>query len=332
MLRSLIIGAGLMGRHHASASVRAGAAVVAVVDPDLAAARRLSTRLGHCAAENSVTDALARHRVDVVHICTPLETHAAVAEEVAGRNVNALIEKPLASSSEATERVLSLFSDAGKLVCPVHQYAFQRGFEDALRKLAAIGPMRRIDFDIRSAGGGDDRSRLDECVANILPHPLSMVQRLLARLEVDTLAWQMLRPAPGDWLCTSSRGEVILSIGISLASRPTCFKCRVIGERGTIEIDGFHGYSVAYRGRHSRFYKLAQPYHVGGLHLAAATSNLIGRAVRREPAYPGLEQLVRLFYAAIERNDGQAVPVSPAQSLAIARVRDEMLALAGRDR
>lgn len=326
MLTSVIIGAGLMGRHHASAAERAGAAVVSVVDRDVAAADRLSGRLRRSSSSASLTEALDLYSPDVVHICTPAETHLPLAIEAAAAGAHALVEKPLARSTEETERVVGSFDRARRIVSPVHQYAFQVPVEQALARLRQMGPIHRIEFDIRSAGGGTDRNLWDQCVADILPHPLSIIQRLLPSRDIDQLDWRLLRAGPGEWLCTSASDSTILSIGLSLASRPTCFNSRILCDRGTIEINHFHGYSIELQGAATRMYKIAEPLHRSSLHLAACSWNLARRALSREWAYPGLNELVAAFYSAAGRGDQSSAPVSSSQALAVARVRDRMLA------
>src|SRR5688572_12071223 len=74
-VRAAIIGAGLMGRWHARAVEHAGATINAVVDADLDRARQLA-RAHRARAASSLSDAASYGTLDVVHVCTPLETHA----------------------------------------------------------------------------------------------------------------------------------------------------------------------------------------------------------------------------------------------------------------
>jgi hypothetical protein len=50
---------------------------------------------------------------------------------------------------------------------------------------------------------------------------------------------------------------------------------------------------------------------------------MVGRVARWEPAYPGLQTLIRLFYLAV-RSDG-ASPISAEEAIAVAQVRDQIL-------
>src|SRR3954453_10862358 len=112
---AIIIGAGLMGRHHAQAAAAAGAKLVAIVDRDGEAAMSLASSWPGAVAETDLDKALQSTRADVAHVCTPLTTHAAVAIRVADAGLHALIEKPLATTAEDTRRIHKGFARNGKL-------------------------------------------------------------------------------------------------------------------------------------------------------------------------------------------------------------------------
>src|SRR3954469_18728676 len=72
---AIIIGAGLMGRHHAQAAAAAGARVAAIVDSDREAAMSLATSWPRAVTETDLDKALQSTRAEVAHVCTPLATH-----------------------------------------------------------------------------------------------------------------------------------------------------------------------------------------------------------------------------------------------------------------
>ena len=120
------------------------------------------------------------------------------------------------------------------------------------------------------------------------------------------------------------RGDgVSLGLIVSLHGRPTRNTVRVIGERGSVEVDLFHGFAFVESGAVSRYHKLVRPFARSVLTFAAGGVNLLGRIRRREPAYPGLRELVRLFHQAIR--EGRDAPISPADALAVAEARDALL-------
>jgi predicted dehydrogenase len=323
-LRVAIAGAGLMGRWHAYAARRQGAAVAAIVDPDLDRAKDLARRSGGAAVFDSMTAMSAVESVDVVHVCAPLSSHAALTLRALESGAHALVEKPLARSAKETGTVVEAAATAGLLVCPVHQFAFQRGIDRVAARLPSLGAARNIAFDIRSAGGeGQDADALDGIVADILPHPLSILRRLWPEEPLDPGAWQAVRAGPGEVAITGEFSGALLSIAVSMGARPTCCSLAVHGGRGSAEVDLFHDFAVFEEGTVSRAHKIARPFLRSGKALAAATANLTGRALRREPAYPGLSPLVGAFYAAV-RADAPA-PISTDDTLAVAVARDGLI-------
>jgi hypothetical protein len=106
---------------------------------------------------------------------------------------------------------------------------------------------------------------------------------------------------------------------------------RVVADAGSVEADLFHGFAVRRSPSVSRSAKITQPFRNAGLEIVSASGNLARRAVRREPAYPGLRELVRLFYASV--SNGSQSPISFSETLDVARARDvimeRMRALAG---
>ena len=113
-----------------------------------------------------------------------------------------------------------------------------------------------------------------------------------------------------------------VSILVSMHGRPTVNRALLIGTTGTVEVDLFHGYAITHRGRVSRTQKVAQPFVRAARLAGGAAMNLARRGLRRQPAYPGLQELVAQFYRAAQK--GGASPISVAETLAIARALDRL--------
>jgi predicted dehydrogenase len=324
--RVIVVGAGLMGRCHAATIRHVGAQIVAVVDRDLERAQALALRCRGAVASNDLNQALRRFQPTIAHLCTPAGTHRVLAEELAAAKVHVFIEKPLAGSEADTRAILGAFDRAGVIACPVHQYAFQRSVELVMAAKPSLGTVRRIAFDIRSAGAGDDATSQDRVAAEIVPHPLSIIQRLMPGLDIGALNWALERAAPGEWLASASSNGVLLSIAISMGGRPTRFATIVSGSCGTAELDNFHDFLVVSSGTVSRAAKISQPFIHGGKSLSNAALNLAGRTMRGERSYPGLRTLTRRFYAAAQSAGQFAAPISAAETIAVAVARDALLA------
>jgi hypothetical protein len=206
------------------------------------------------------------------------------------------------------------------LICPVHQFIMQPGALQARARLASIGELVSMDARFQSAGA-DAKANADAVMIDILPHPLSLMQILL-RDGLAGLTWQTLHPAPGELHAIAAQGSVALSIAISMSARPTLASFHATGTEGSIHLDLYHGYAFFEAGNVSRTRKILHPFEHSAGHFAAAALNLGGRVLRREPAYPGLRELFRAFYMAVQ---GQGpLPISRQDALLVAEMRDSL--------
>lgn len=313
-----ILGAGRMGRWHADAALRSGGRLLGVCDADPSAAAALAARSG-ALSRTDAAELIEAARPDVVHICTPVETHRSLAELCLAAGAHALIEKPLAPSSADCEAILALARERNRSVCPVHQLLFQPW----LPRVERVGEILELSFSACSAGAdGRSAAVVDAVAGEILPHPLS----LFAGLAGDGLArarWTAQRPRAGELRAQAAGEHTSFQISISLAGRPPRNELRVTGSRGTLMADLFHGFATFERNRGSRAYKIARPLALSGQQLGRALWNLGRRSLAREPAYPGLRELVRGFYAAVR--DGAPAPLPPEHARQVALAREAIL-------
>lgn len=325
-LRVGIAGAGLMGRWHAAAAARAGADIAAVLD----ARPKPATALAHTHAAAAHTDLdrmLSDTALDMLHVCTPLDTHRDLIARALAAGLHVLAEKPLTPHAPETEALLAEARAAGRLLCPVHQFPFQRGAQATLQHRARLGTLLGFDAVFHSAGAeGRDQRSTDAVVADILPHPISLMQALLPDGAAAT-DWQAVRPCAGELAVAAVQREATVAIRISMSARPTVARLRLYGTGGTAHLDLFHGYVFFEPGAVSRGRKITAPFERAGRDLASAAGNIARRIVRWEPAYPGLRELVARFYEAT-RGDA-APPFSDTEILEAARLRDRLVREAG---
>lgn len=315
-----------MGRWHADAARRLGADVVAVADPDAEAARALGGEGRAYPDLDALLDALSP---EAVHLCTPLGTHGALARQALGAGCHVLVEKPLAASAEETDALLDAAEAVDRLLCPVHQFPFQDGVREVHSRLGALGRLVRLDAVFCSAGAdGPDTPGPDAVVADVLPHPISLIQSLLPGALAHA-EWTTHHPAPGELLVATSLGDTLVTIRVSMNARPTEAVLRLGGTEGSAHVDLFHGYATTEAGDVSQRRKVTLPFERAVRQLSGAGANLARRAARREPAYPGLRRLISAFYAACDGR--QPPPISARAIHEAATVRDALVAQAGLD-
>jgi predicted dehydrogenase len=320
-IRVAIVGAGLMGRWHADAATRAGSRVVVVVDSDTDRAAALAGRLpGRPSVVPDLERALRDHRANVVHICTPVHSHESLARESMLASAHVLVEKPLTGDSASTERLYALAAEQGVLLCPVHQFLFQPGVLAAQRALSTLGGVQHVELVACSAGAdGAAESQREVVALDILPHGLALARRLLGR-ELADCVWTVSSGPLGEIRAVTQVGPTSVMIAVSMSARPTENSLTVRGERGTVRADLFHGFATIERGPTSRLGKITRPFAAATGVLRAASSNLIGRGIRREPAYPGLRELIRRFHLAVQGRG--ASPITAEEAIDVARARD----------
>lgn len=318
-----IVGAGLMGRWHGRMAERAGARVVSVADPNPDATLRLATRHGGSRVFASADEMLEGVEIDVLHVCTPPATHCYIAERAIEAGINLVIEKPFTPTASEAEQLFDKAGARGIAICPVHQFLFQDGVTKARRSLERIGRLIHVEGTVCSAGGaGRSGEQLESIAAEILPHPLSMMQMFLPD-GLPEEGWITLRPTPGELRAFSRKSDITLTILISMRARPTACNFKLVGTEGTVHLDMFHGFSFIERGRVSRFSKIARPFDLGMKQFLGAGANLLHRAMRRELAYPGLQTLITSFYEAIA--NGTPPPISRPDTIRVAMVRDRLM-------
>ncbi|MEW6083112.1 MAG: Gfo/Idh/MocA family oxidoreductase [Chloroflexota bacterium] len=319
-----VVGAGLMGRWHADAIRRSGGRVIAVVDPDEKRAVELARRHAPARVYPCLEDALSQCRPTVVHLCTPANLHRQQAEQALNAGAHVIVEKPLAQTWADTQEILNLAEKNKLLVCPVHQFVFQDGAQRLRGWLASSGKIVQVSFTIRSAGGaGLPTKELDALVADILPHPLSLLQMLIP--DSLDIPWMVDRPAPGELRIIGTTGAGVgMAIEISMNARPPQNSMIIASQEATFSLDLFHGFSVRYPGTVSRTRKVIQPFEFSLRQFGAASGNLFRRLLTNESAYPGLRRLVSLFYQAVR--SGGISPIPPHDTLAVARARQVILA------
>lgn len=323
-LRVAIVGAGAMGYWHSRAARRLGSQVVAVVDPD---AKRAMGLARVCRASAALTEMPApdANDLDAVHICSPASTHVMLVSKALEAGIHVLVEKPLAGSAEETKRLLTLAQRQNLILCPVHQIAFQAGVGDARQACLELDKLCAIDFRIYSAGGaGRSPAEMDAIIADILPHPFSVLRKLWPQASWEPDRWSVTRPRSGELLVAGNHAGALLSLSVSMYARPTCFEMTVYGRDGAIALDFFHGFAIRYNGKVSRLSKILRPFGSSLKLFRISSINLIGRALRGEIAYPGLQQLTNHFYDAVR---GIAPsPISFDDAMAVAIARDTVLA------
>jgi len=116
MKRIGIVGTGSIGRVHARHAARVGLPVVAAWDPKETAVEAFRAEQPGTALEPSLERLLARADVDGVVIAVPNDLHEPLAVQALQAGKHVLLEKPMATSVAACDRILAAAKAAGRSV------------------------------------------------------------------------------------------------------------------------------------------------------------------------------------------------------------------------
>jgi UDP-N-acetyl-2-amino-2-deoxyglucuronate dehydrogenase len=133
-LRVVVVGCGDISVMHLNAILAAAPSgeveLVGVCDVDATRRADAAARAG-CPGFADLTTLLDAVAPDVVHLCTPHHRHADLAEQCLARDVSVLLEKPLAHTTAAGER-LAAAADSSRGLLGV---CFQNRYNDTARRL-----------------------------------------------------------------------------------------------------------------------------------------------------------------------------------------------------
>jgi len=228
-----VIGAGGLGYHH----VRIlrdmhGPAFAGFFDARVERAEQVSRELGVTAHPS--LDALL-DVVDAVTIVVPTPAHFAVAREVLGRGIHALIEKPIATTLEEADEMLALARANGAVVQTGHVERFNQAIRAALPYVDAprfIESDRLAPFNPRGADVA--------VVLDLMIHDIDLVHTLVGGRASSVLAVGVPVLTPfvdiANARLTFDSGAVA-NITASRVSRERMRKLRIFQQSGYLSLD-----------------------------------------------------------------------------------------------
>jgi predicted dehydrogenase len=135
-LQAAVVGTGFVGPHHVDAVRRGGYAdVVAIVGSDPARTKARAQALGVERATTDLDEVLRDSAIDVVHICTPNDTHVRLATAVLEAGKHLVLEKPVAVDSKGARALVDLAKRAKRHAAVAYTY---RGYPMVRRARAAV--------------------------------------------------------------------------------------------------------------------------------------------------------------------------------------------------
>lgn len=180
-IRTAVIGAGAFGRNHVRVlSQMPEVQLVAVADLNIEKARELAAEFGTSAVEN--IDELP-DPIEAAIIATPTITHETVAARLLGAGVDVLVEKPIADSAAAGERLTRLADENGQIL----QVGHLERFNPAVVRLEKERTVP-LFFEIHRLSVFAPRSLDIDVVLDLMIHDLDIVLNLVGEMPKEIRA------------------------------------------------------------------------------------------------------------------------------------------------
>jgi predicted dehydrogenase len=179
-LKLAVVGAGAFGRNHVRVLSRLpGVQLVAIVDSDLTKAQELATE--HRSQAFASLDALPA--CDAAVVATPAVSHEEVAIRLLNSGIDVLVEKPIAATAEAGERLARLADETGRILQVGHLERFNPAVI-ALEKALTIP----LFFEIHRLSIFTPRSLDVDVVLDLMIHDLDLVLSLTQAMPEEIRA------------------------------------------------------------------------------------------------------------------------------------------------
>jgi predicted dehydrogenase len=228
-----VIGVGGLGYHHARIlRDLQGSAFAGFFDTNSARAEKVAGELGITA--HPTLEALL-DVVDAVTIVVPTPAHFAVAREVLGRGIHALIEKPIATTLDEADAMLALAKENGAIVQTGHVERFNRAIRAALPYVDAprfIESDRLAPFNPRGADVA--------VVLDLMIHDIDLVHTLVGghAASVSAVGVPVLTPFVDIANARLSFDSgAVANITASRVSRERMRKLRIFQQSGYLSLD-----------------------------------------------------------------------------------------------
>ncbi len=180
MLKAAVIGAGVMGSHHARVYAEMdNVELCAIADPDATAADRIGRRY-RSTVYGDYRELLEREHIDLASIAVPTRLHQKVACEVMSRGIHVLIEKPLALSLEEGEDILDCAERSGVKLAVGHIERFNPAVVEIKRRLDGHELGRIFQLHARRLSPFPGRVQDVGVILDLATHDIDVMRHLLS--------------------------------------------------------------------------------------------------------------------------------------------------------
>jgi len=349
MLKVAIVGCGKIADDHASQIKRiAGCEIVGVCDAEPLMARQFHERFRVRRYFSDLQELLREARPDVVHVCTPPQSHFEIAKLCMEASCHVYVEKPFALCLDEARTLIALAIGKGLKITAGHDDQFRH----AARRMRALvqdgflgtGPVHMESYYCYELGEsgyakvllGDKhhwaRKLPGKLLHNIISHGIARIAEFLTGDSPQVIACGFTSPA----LKSRGESEIIDELRVivcdeeratayftfSSQMRPALHQFRIYGEKNGLILDQDQETLIRLRGKRYVSYaeKFIPPISFARQYLGNLRTNLRTFLASDFHMKSGMKYLIESFYKSVV--EGTPVPIPYREILLTARIMD----------
>ncbi len=349
-LRVGIVGCGTIFHYH-QAFVRSypGATLCAVADRDEKALRKASGEYGIANCYRDLEEMVRAEATDVIHITTPPQTHAALAESALNLKNHVFVEKPMTLDHRSAVRLYDVAAGNGVRLCVDHNHLFDPWMLKAKEVLRDLSP-QDVTY-VESYYGINPRipeimgyRKVNEIswifslpgglFHDFLSHPLYLMLEYTGRpmrMQTTARSCGALIQGLSDELHIMVEGErAVGKLTISFNARPFQHFLKIYHKKAIVTVDFNNMTMIANRltGLPGAVTKIAGNLGAARALSTQTFSNVYRFLTGKLKPYSGMRNLIHGFYDSILQ--AAEMPVPPESALAVLETMDQVWKHAGK--
>jgi nucleoside-diphosphate-sugar epimerase/predicted dehydrogenase len=345
-----IVGCGTIFHHHyAFIQSYPKATVCAVADKDEKALKRISDMYGIRNCYSDVEEMIRKEATDIVHITTPPQTHAPLAEAAMNLGNHVFVEKPMTVDHASARKLYSIAGRNGVKLCVDHNHLFDPWMLKAKEVLNGLRPedisyvesYYGINPQIPEIMGYRRANEVSWIFSlpgglfhDFLTHPLYLMLEYTGRpLKMETMARSCgsLFQGLSDELHIMVEGvRAIGKLTISFNARPFQHFLKIYHKKAIITVDFNNMTMVANRvtGLPGAVTKITTNLGAARALSTQTFSNVYRFITGKLKPYSGMRNLIYGFYDSVLQ--GTEPPISAENALDVLEVMDRVWKDAGK--
>jgi len=353
MLKVAIVGCGKIAEAHASQIGRIdGCEIVGVCDREPLMAQQLYERFPIKRHFSDLSEMLSDAKPDVIHICTPPESHYDIATICLRAGVHVYVEKPFTVDEEQARKLVALAIEKGLKITAGHDDQFTH-VARRMRMLVQSGFLGNGPVHMESyycyeigrsgyAGAllGDKghwvRRLPGKLLHNIISHGVARIAEFVSSESPQVIACGFVSPS----LKKMGETEIIDELRVIICDeesttayftfssqmRPSLHQFRMYGSENGLILDHDDETLIKLRGARYKSYaeKFVPPLQFAAQYLGNLRGNLAKFLARDFHMKSGMKYLIESFYRSIVEDS--PLPISYREILLTAKIMDEIFA------